>query len=180
MKRRSGFGWVEFISGLCMLALGIFSFIRPSGMLTGLAVVYGIIAVITGVCDILVYIRAERFTGFAPALSLVSGILSVMAGMVLVAHPGIGAGVLTVLFPLWFICHCISRLMHLDIVRFCMGKGCFYFSLVVNILGLVLGIMMLFEPVFTLVAAGTLIGVYLIGAGVESVVLAFSGMEKRW
>lgn len=180
MKRRSGFGWVEFISGLCMLALGIFSFVRPSSTLSGLAVVYGIIAVITGVCDILVYIKAERFTGFAPALSLVAGILSVMAGTVLIAHPSIGTRVLLVLFPLWFISHCISRLMHLDAIRFHTGKGYFYFSLVVNIVGLVLGIMMLFEPMYTIVTAGTLIGVYLIVAGVESIVLAFSGMGSRW
>lgn len=180
MKKRSGFGWAEFISGLCMLLLGIFTIFRPQGMFAWFVMAYGLLAVITGICDIVFYIKAERYTGFGPSISLISGILSVMAGAVLLAHPGIGKAILSVLFPLWFIAHCISRLTHLNTIRFIAGNTCYYISMVINIFGLVLGIMMLVQPMLAFVTAGTLVGIYLIAAGVEAIVIAFSKVGSCW
>src|SRR5699024_9425551 len=78
MRGRSGFGWSQFLMGVCLILLGVFTFLQPRSMFTGIAVLYGIAAVITGICDIVIYIKAERFTGFGPAVSLISGILSIM------------------------------------------------------------------------------------------------------
>lgn len=180
MRNRSGFGWLEFISGLCMLLLGVFTVFRPQSIFTWIAVIYGLLATITGVCDIVFYIKAERYTGFGPVVSLLSGILSVMAGTILLAHPSVGKWILSVLFPLWFIAHCISRLTHLNTIRFAAGNVFFYISLAINILGLILGVMMIFHPAFTFITAGTLVGIYLIAAGVETMVIALSKMGSGW
>lgn len=180
MRNRSGFGWLEILSGLCMVLLGVFTIFRPQSMFTWIAVIYGLLAIITGVCDIVFYIKTARFVGFGPVISLISGILSVMAGAVLVAHPGIGTWVLSVLFPLWFIAHCISRMTHLNTIRFAAGDVYYYISLVINVVGLILGVMMIFHPRFTFVTAGTLVGIYLIASGVETMVLASSKIGSGW
>lgn len=49
MRRRSGYGWFELIIGILLVILGIFTFIRPENTLTGIVIVYGLIAVITGI-----------------------------------------------------------------------------------------------------------------------------------
>ena len=179
MKNRSGFGWIGFISGLCMLLLGVFTFIRPESMFTWFTVIYGLIAVITGVCDIVFYIKAERYTGFGPVISLIFGVLGVMAGIILVTHPETGKWILSIAFPLWFIAHCISRMTHLNLIRLTAGSVYYYISLVVNILGLILGVVMLFKPAFTFITAGTLVGIYLITSGVEAIIIAFSKVGSR-
>src|SRR5699024_11622474 len=107
-------------------------------------------AVVMGIADIILYIQMERYTGFDPMLSLVSGILSVMAGVMLVVYPRTGVLVLTVLFPIWFIAHCISWLAHLNRFRFVVATGIIYFSLVIRIIGLILGCLMLLIPLITL------------------------------
>ena len=61
-------------------------------------VVYGIVALIMGIADIVLYVRVERYTGFGPMVSLVSGILSVMAAMMLLVYPNAGKWVLSMLF----------------------------------------------------------------------------------
>ena len=66
MRRRSGFGWSELVEGLLLVLLGIFSFVKPDSMLTGVVVIYGLIAIIMGIEDIVVYVRLARFTGFWP------------------------------------------------------------------------------------------------------------------
>ena len=53
MKRRSGYGWLEIIMGILLILLGLFTILRPSAALEGVVMVYGIIAVLTGIADIL-------------------------------------------------------------------------------------------------------------------------------
>ena len=53
MRRRSGYGWFELIIGILLVILGVFTFIRPENTLTAIVIVYGLIAVITGISYIL-------------------------------------------------------------------------------------------------------------------------------
>ena len=67
--------------------------------------------------------------------ALVSGILSVMCGFMLLVYPSAGQWAMTLLFPLWFLTHCISNLTHLNWVRLVAGRVNYTISLVLNILG---------------------------------------------
>ena len=63
MKKRSGFGWAEFIIGMLLVALGVMTFINPGSMLTGVVVIYGSLAVVMGIADMVGYVRFAKFTG---------------------------------------------------------------------------------------------------------------------
>ena len=183
MKRNNSFGWSELIVGLLLILLGIFAFIRPESMVTGAVVVYGIIAIVMGIEDIVVYSRLSRFTGFGPMLSLVSGILSVMCGVMLIANPNVGKWALTVLLPIWFIAHCISGLTRANLIRLVGNPFYYYFSLILNILGLVFGSMMIFSPALSFVTIRVIcymVAVYLILFGIESVIAAFARRNTDW
>lgn len=179
MKKRSAFGWGELILGILLIVLGILTFVFPAGALTGAVFVYGILAVITGIADIVFYAKVEQHTGFGPVISLVTGILGVIAGVLLCLHPVIGRWILLILFPLWFMSHCISRLTHLPMIRMTAGEGYYYFTLVICILGLVLGLVMLLDPLLSLVSVSAIIGCYLILTGVDHLVLAVSNLGMR-
>ncbi len=183
MNRKHRFGWSELIVGLLLILLGIYTFVRPERMLTGAVILYGVIAVVLGIEDIVVYARLSRFTGFGPMLSLVSGILSVMCGVMLLGNPNIGKWALTILLPVWFIAHCISGLTHTSFIRLIGNPLYFYFSLILNVMGLVLGFMMLFSPVLsfvTLRAISYMAAIYFILFGVESVIAAFARRNSDW
>lgn len=179
MSRRSGFGWLQLLIGILLIVLGIWAFTDPDLALTGMVIACGIAAIIMGIADILLFAQVERYTGFGPSLSLVSGILSVMSGIMLLAYPRAGVMMLTILFPIWFIAHCISRLAHLSSIRLIAGNGTFYFVLVTNIIGLILGLMMLLSPIFTLNTIRCFASAYLILLGIDSVVMAASRMGMR-
>ena len=165
--------WWELIAGIVMIALGIASLARPSLAVTGLVYAYGAAGVIVGVADILRYIRVERYTGFGPMVSLVAGVLSVMAGVVILVNPRVGMAVFSLLFALWFITHCVSRLASLSRVRLVAGRGAYYAALVLNLVGLVLGAVLVVLPTASILTLGYLAAVYLIVLGAESLVMAF-------
>lgn len=178
MKKRSSFGWLELLTGVFMIVLGILVFAVPNLIMTSMAIFFGIAAIIMGVTDIVLFIQVERYTGFGPTMSLITGIISVMSGVVLLIYPKLGAMMLTVLFPIWFIAHCISRLMQVHHIRFVAGNGMYVFTLVVNIIGIILGLMMLLSPLFTLSAIRCFAGCYLILLGVEGILTAVSRAGK--
>ena len=180
MKRRSGYGWLELIIGVLLILLGVFSFIRPSEILLGVVIIYGIIAVLTGIADIVFYIKIDRHTGFLPTVSLISGLFSVMVGVMLLAYPAAGTWVFSLLFPIWFIAHCVSRLCHLNIIRLTAGKFYYSLAMTVNIIGIILGVIMILNPIVSIAAVGYIIGAYLILLGAESIIVALSGFGSGW
>ena len=180
MKNRKALGWGELILGILLIILGIYTFINPSGAIRGVTFIYGLVALITGIIDIIFYIKLEERTGTSPVLSLVGGIISIIAGFLILFNLGIGTWVMVILFPIWFIAHCIARLAHLPFIRITSGFGYYYFTLFVNIIGLVLGIMMIFDPFISFFSIVYLIGIYLIFLGVDSIVFALNLLDSRW
>ena len=162
MRGRSGFGWIEIITGILLIVLGIMICAEPSVVMTGFVILCGIAALVMGIADIILYIRVERHTGL------------------LLVYPDSGALVLSLLFPIWFIAHCISRLSHLGMVRYFSGSAMYYISLVLNIIGLILGIMMVFHPIIALFSIGYIVGAYLILLGIDSIIIGASSVGSRF
>lgn len=179
MRRRTGFGWMELIIGILLIILGIFTLINPGSTLTGVVIIYGLFAMLTGISDIIFYVKTERYMGIGPTISLISGILSVMCGLILLVYPGAGKWAIALFFPVWFIAHCISRLTHLPVIRIMAGNVYYYLTLIINILGLVLGLLMVIHPAFSIATLGIIIGIYLILLGIDSVVTALSNIGTR-
>jgi uncharacterized membrane protein HdeD (DUF308 family) len=175
--------WGELIAGIVMIILGIFTLASPGSMLTGVVILYGIFAIVMGIMDFVIYLRMSRFTGFGPVLSLISGIFSVMCGVMLLANPNIGKLALTILLPLWFISHCISKLIRLDFMQRICSPGYYHFTLSVNIIGLILGMIMLLSPslsFMTIRIVCCIAGIYFILLGIESIIAAFAGRSFDW
>lgn len=177
MDRRSDIGWTELLVGIILIILGIFVIKQPVGIITWIVVVCGLIAILSGIADIVLYVKMERFTGFGPVISLVTGILGVMAGFMLMVHPGAGTWVIAMILPIWIIAHCISRLSHLQYMKMHFGSTYYTISLILNIFGLIVGILLVFRPMVTILSMGVLVGAYLILEGIECIVTAIGGRK---
>lgn len=66
MRSKKTLGWGELALGILLIALGIFSFARPESALAGVTYLYGILALVTGIIDIVFYVKLEQRTASAP------------------------------------------------------------------------------------------------------------------
>lgn len=173
MKRRFRCNWFLLLMGILLIVFGIYTLTHPGRTLNWIVVLYGIFAMVMGILDIVFYIRTERFIGFGPVISLITGIVSIMAGVMLLVHPGAGKWVMVLLLPIWFIAHCVSRLSRLNAIRMFQGRFYYYFTLIVNIIGIVLGCVMIVWPSILLFSIGFLIGTYFILLGIDNIVASF-------
>ena len=97
-----------------------------------------------------------------------------MAGGMLLVYPNAGKWVISLLFPIWFIAHCISRLSHLNTIKYIAGNFVYWFTMIVNIIGLVLGVVMIFSPNISIAAVAYIVGAYLVLFGIDCIKIAFS------
>ncbi len=88
------------------------------GILRWITIFYGVMAIVTGITDIIFYAKSERYIGFAPCVSArCRGDQRDHRYLALMAYPHIGELVVTLLLPLWFIAHSVSKLCHLGFIR---------------------------------------------------------------
>ena len=95
--RQGGFPWGVFLAGVAAIVAGLFAFVWPG--LTALALLYLIAAwaIVRGVFEIIAAIRLRKEIENEWLLGL-SGFVSIVLGVLLLAWPGVG-----VLAVLWWI-----------------------------------------------------------------------------
>lgn len=179
MKNRSVFGWLELAIGILLIGLGIYSFFEPMDILMGLVFLYGLAALATGIGDIVFYCRMDRHLGFGP--TPFSGIgHSQRYGRFCACHSSqrgeLGRGI--VVPP---VVHCP---LHLPFGPAAFGPlycrtRVLCFSLIVNILGLLLGFAMLFSPQLSMTSLNIIMAVYLLLLGIDCLTEAFTNIGAQ-
>ncbi len=170
--------WIfEFVIGVLMVGLGIFTFIRPTAVLGGFTRFYAVMAILSGIRDIVFFCKAGRYTGVRSVLSLVASIVGIMTGVALFVHPSAGTIILSLLIPLWFISHSIFQLASLDIIKAFMSRNHYRLALLMSIIGLILGIITLFNPSISIGITTVVIALYLILTGIMSIIFGVSRLE---
>ena len=174
MTEKSGLNWVELILGILFVVMGAYTLINPEVAFNSFLVAYGIIAIVTGIADIFLYATIKKHTGHAPSLSAITGILSILSGIAVIFATTLATWVILFIIAIWFVSHCIGRLLSLGFVKSISGNRAFIFSLIINIFGLILGIILIFNPLYLAIFIGYILSVYLLVVGFSSVVYAFS------
>lgn len=75
-------------------------------------------------------------------------------------------------FAIWFIVDSIFGLFNLDLARQ-HSNGYFWFSLIIDILGIIVGFMLLFNPISSALTLSFLVGFYFMMWGITQIVYAF-------
>ncbi|QQO08984.1 HdeD family acid-resistance protein [Breznakiella homolactica] len=164
-EKRS-FHWGYLILGILLIITAFIAFRNPVSDILAITVVFGIMAVASGIWMI-VYSNKQ-------AGNIVIGILDIIIGIILLFN--IGAGVLAIpyVFAIWFILDSVFRLVNIKYAKL-IGKGYFWFSLIVNILCILAGIALLFNPIASILTISFLLGFYFVLAGIGYIVYAFNG-----
>ncbi len=151
--------WLFLLFGLLTLAAGIIVLVWPSISLQTIAVVVGIFLLIDGVFELVASIAGKGEHG--RGLVAVLGVISIIAGLVLVKHPFSVLNAFIVIVGIWFV---VS-----GVIRF---AGAFSESenrgtnIAVGLLDVAAGIIVLVWPNVGLATLAIIIGIVLIMRGI--------------
>lgn len=165
-----GFGWSYLILGIFFIIVAFIAFSHPLANLYAVAMLFGFLAIANGVWLIL-----NRFVSI---VRVVVGVLEILIGGVLLYFLDLTAWFVPYMFAAWFIVDSITNLFLLGYYRV-LGKGYFWFTLIINVLGIGAGVLMLFSPLVSTLSLAFIVGFYLMLIGIEYIVIAFSNPELR-
>lgn len=159
------FSWSYLIWGVVFIIASLIVFGYPVENMIAFTLVFGILAVLGGIWFI-----THRF---GSNFRLLFGILEILIGIYLIFYPGEGAIAIAMVLALWFAIDSISNLCALNFYR-TLGRNYYWFMLVINVLGVIVGAILFLQPYIAMLALSLLIGFYFMMNGMAYIVLAFT------
>jgi uncharacterized membrane protein HdeD (DUF308 family) len=153
----TSFWWLFVLFGVTTLGVGVFFVVSPHETLSTFTVIAGIFLLVDGVLAILASIFSN---GEGRGLLALIGVLSVLAGLVLIKKPFDTLVVFTLIVGVWFVVAGIVRF----VVALSSPEGRVG-NIVTAILDLIAGIVILSWPDLSLATLAVIIGIVLIVRG---------------
>ncbi|NOQ97134.1 MAG: hypothetical protein GQ561_03140 [Calditrichae bacterium] len=159
--------WLVLLKGLVLILLAFVVFGNPGGTLMGISLFIGIGLIVTGlVISIMALAGKKEMDNWG--WKLAEGLLDILFGFILIANPGITAVIIPFLIGFWATFYGIL----LIVSAFSTAK--FNWVLLTGgILIIILGNVILFNPVIFEITISVWIGITLLLIGIANVVLAF-------
>lgn len=166
------FDWGSFFMGILFVLVALLSFRNPLSSLVAIVAVFAIFAILKGLFELFFRNRMKELTGYRGTMTLVLGVLDIIIGVFLFFNMNAGVAALPFVFAIWFIVDSVFGLFNLDLARH-VSSGYYWFSLIINVLGIILGFMMLFDPITSALTLSFLVGFYFMMYGITHIIYAF-------
>jgi uncharacterized membrane protein HdeD (DUF308 family) len=166
-----GLWWLLLIRGILSILFGVFALAAPGTALLALVIVFAVYAVMDGVTAIVLGVRhrgAESHWGW----HVVQGVISVVAGVVAFAWPGVTALALLFVIAFWSIVSGAAVIAESLAMRR-RGAREWGWTLAGGILSVLFGIVLLVQPGAGLLTLLWLVGTFSVAFGIIVVVWAF-------
>lgn len=168
----NSFNWGSFIIGILFIGLSLIAFNEPTAGLAGLVYFFAFVAIIKGIFEIIYRNRMKYFTMTNKTGLVVLGILEIIIGVVLFFNVFIGIFALPFILGFWFIIDSVGTLFVASSLRD-QNRSMYWFTIVFGVIGLILGILLLLNPITGLFTVAFLVGAYFMFAGIVAIVEAF-------
>lgn len=172
-NRTRGFDWGLFLVGTVSVILSIFMFRNPGRGLRGMIIVIAVLAILQGIVWISIYVNLRRV--FSPSwTAIIPGIFDIVIGLLFLFNNQIGAMTISILVSVWFIIDSIIGIVCSWYLRIIETGWQFFFSVLLNIATLVLGVLLLCQPIIAGLSVVYLVACYLLIFGINEIVWAFA------
>ncbi len=174
MGSRVGWLVLSLITGIIMIALGIIFLARPGLGLATVILWFGILAIAHGIVLVLAGLAGRRESrGWA----VVEGLFAIVAGVVVLAWPGLSALTALYIVATWMI---VSGVV--DVIGAFGGgqsSGQRLWLLLTGLVAVVVGIVFFIHPAGGVLAMLWLVGIYLVALGVLRILYGFAPPPER-
>lgn len=172
MYQEKRFDWMSLILGIIFIVLGCWSLRNPDTTLSLLSILVGMGAILKGVYELMLRNTVKNLLGARSTWLLILSIVDIVLGVVFIFHIAAGVMTISIIFAIWFIVDCIGQLYVASFYkRF--RKGYYWLLVILNVLGILIGISLLFNPIVSALTIVWLISFFLLLIGVLAIVSAF-------
>lgn len=169
MEKR--FDWLSLLVGVLMIVAGGYALFAPIGVLVSLPLIIGILAIAKGIQTLWMYFMVKRDFNQKSMWLIWLGIVDIIIGLVFIIRIGLALDIIVFIFAIWFILDAIAEIMTARLFK--AQRGYYWLLLVLGIIALILGIILLFNPLLASTTLVWLISFYLMVFGINKIIQAF-------
>lgn len=152
--------------------LAALAFRNPEGDLLAIAIFFAGSAILKGLFEILVHRNLKDNGMYNASVLLVLGLLDIIVGVFLLFNLNASIIVMPYVFAFWFLMDSLTNLYTKRIFR-TINTNYYWFNTVVNLLGIVLAVVLIFNPLATVLTIAYTIGLYFMFIGVTFIFESF-------
>ena len=164
--------WISLIIGIFFIFIAFIAFKNPLASLESLVIYFGISAIFKGIGGLMIHHNIKKYTGLNINIFMWTSILDILLGILIVSNINSMVMTLPYVFAIWFIIDSINDLIYGSYLKDIHG-GLYGLNIAINIISIILGIMMIYNPLGTAFTVVYLIGMYFIISGVKYIVHSF-------
>lgn len=166
-----GFDWGAFVAGILMIIAAFLLMRHPDKGLHAFVLIFGILSIAQGLVWLAGYSRFRSF--FSRSwITLISGILDIIVGILFLCSYDIGGLTIAYLFSIWFFVDSIAGIIFSWHLRD-FATGYFVFNLIMNIFSLVIAVILILNPVLAVLSLIWLVAFWLLVFGINEIILAW-------
>ncbi|MBP8614252.1 MAG: DUF308 domain-containing protein [Firmicutes bacterium] len=166
--------WMAVLGGIVMILLSILVLSHPGSTITTLAAIVGVVSIVRGIMFIVDYNSIKDLSHGRATFSLFMGILLIVLGGLFLVGPEFILNVFVYIAAIWFIAEAIQNLVATGAYKN-VSNSLYVFSVTLNVLLLVGGVVLLFKPDIIWLSISMIIGILLMIAGLGYLVHGFTG-----
>ena len=173
-KTKRSFDWFSLVVGIVLVIAGVAAYMNPDRTLEFVSICIGIASLLKGLYELWFRKGISNLFGENSGWLLFMGIVDIILGLLFIfkAATIAAAVVVAYIFAFWFIFDSIAEISTASYFKQ-MNRGYYIAVVILNIFALLIGIVLLFNP---LIAASTLVlllAFYLVLVGIIKIVQAF-------
>lgn len=166
------FNWFSLVVGVILFVAGIVTFIHLGTTLEFISIIIGVTAVVKGLYELWFKHVLDTTTEEKTLGLFAMGIVDLVLGFLFIFKAATGAQVVAYIFALWFIFDAIVQLAASKQFKNA-GKSHYVWMIVLNVIALILGIALLFNPLLASIAIVWIVSIYLVVTGISQFISAF-------
>ena len=161
--------WLVLLRGIFMVIFGIIALVSPGIALLTLVWLFGLYAILDGIAAIVIGVRTRGEPHWV--WTIVQGVVSVLAGVIAFAWPGVTVLAILFVIAFWSIVGGIAEVVESFMMRRRGSEG-WGWMLAAGIVSVLFGVVLLASPGAALITLLWLVGAYAIVFGVIIIVWA--------
>jgi uncharacterized membrane protein HdeD (DUF308 family) len=171
-NEESSFSWNLLVLGIIYIILALIAFNNPGSGILVIVFLFAFGAISKGIFEIVYRKRLSRFRTLNQTGLVILGIFEIVIGILLLANYWIGIVAVPFIFAVWFIVDSVGAIFVATAFRE-VNNSFFWFSLILGIIGLIIGIFLLMNPITGFLTVEFLVGAFFMLGGIVSLIEAF-------
>ncbi len=151
---------LSLITSIIFVVLGLFLFIRPDATITTISYIIGGVLLVLGILSVIRYFRSDYGIN-ALDFDLVYGVLVIIAGLYLIFNPTMLGAIFPIILGIWIIINSVTKFQYALVLKK-LDKNDWKYTLLISFLTLAWGIILLINPLESVLVITQVIGIFII------------------